>query len=258
MLQAQNISFKYKEKNILEGVDLQIHQGDIISLLGPNGSGKSTLIKVLLGLLKPQRGTVFLEGKPILAYPQKAFAKKVAYVPQSSYLPFSYTVLEVVIMGRIAHQSIFSHYTQKDEKIAKDTLELLGIAMLENLVYNELSGGQKQLVLIARALAQEAKILIMDEPVSGLDYGNQLRLLEQIQYLATKGYTFLKSTHYPDHALLISNKVMLMKEGKIIADGDTLSVINEQSIKTLYGVDVTISHAFQNQHICIPTFKKRV
>lgn len=252
MLRAQNICFKYEQKDILKNVDLELKEGDVISLLGPNGAGKSTLIKILLGLLQPVKGKVFLEEKLLNEYSAKELAKKIAYVPQKSFSPFSYKVLEVVMMGRLAYQTLFSHYTKEDKIVAQTSLDMLGIRNLEDEAYNQLSGGQQQLVLIARALAQEAKIFIMDEPVSGLDYGNQLRLLTQIQSLSKKGYTFLKSTHYPDHALMISNKTVLMKEGKIFAKGESLEVINEQNIKILYGVDVEIAK-FKNKNICIPS-----
>jgi iron complex transport system ATP-binding protein len=252
MLCAQNICFKYEQKDILKNVDLELKEGDVISLLGPNGAGKSTLIKILLGLLQPVKGKVFLEEKLLNEYSAKELAKKIAYVPQKSFSPFSYKVLEVVMMGRLAYQTLFSHYTKEDKIVAQKSLDMLGIRNLEDEAYNQLSGGQQQLVLIARALAQEAKIFIMDEPVSGLDYGNQLRLLTQIQSLSKKGYTFLKSTHYPDHALMISNKTVLMKEGKIFAKGESLEVINEQNIKILYGVDVEIAK-FKNKNICIPS-----
>jgi len=252
MLRAQNICFKYEQKDILKNVDLELKEGDVISLLGPNGAGKSTLIKILLGLLQPVKGKVFLEEKLLNEYSAKELAKKIAYVPQKSFSPFSYKVLEVVMMGRLAYQTLFSHYTKEDKIVAQKSLDMLGIRNLEDEAYNQLSGGQQQLVLIARALAQEAKIFIMDEPVSGLDYGNQLRLLTQIQSLSKKGYTFLKSTHYPDHALMISNKTVLMKEGKIFAKGESLEVINEQNIKILYGVDVEIAK-FKNKNICIPS-----
>lgn len=252
MLRAQDICFGYGQKDILKNVDLTLNEGDVVSLLGPNGAGKSTLIKILLGLLQPQSGKVLLEEKMLNEYSAKELAKKIAYVPQKSFSPFSYKVLEVVMMGRLAYQTLFSHYTKEDRLVSQKSLDMLGIRDLEERAYNQLSGGQQQLVLIARALAQEAKIFIMDEPVSGLDYGNQLRLLSQIQNLSKKGYTFLKSTHYPDHALMISNKTVLMKEGRIFANGESLEVINEQNIKILYGVDVEIAH-FKDKNICIPS-----
>jgi iron complex transport system ATP-binding protein len=256
MLHVNNISFSYANKDILQDISFTIQEGDIISLLGPNGAGKSTLIKIMLGLLKPKSGAVYIQNKDINTYKPKELAKRVAYVPQSSYLPFSYTTLEVVIMGRISYQSIFSKYSKKDEDVALESLQTLGIADLKDRPYNELSGGQKQLVLIARALSQEAKVFIMDEPVSGLDYGNQLRLLETLQRLSAQGFTFLKSTHYPDHAFLVSNEVILMKDGKIVEKGSTQKVINQKSIYDLYGIDVDIESSTKGYSMCVPKFTR--
>lgn len=256
MIRTENISFSYGKKTILDSVNMQINEGDIVSLLGPNGAGKSTLIKILLGLLNPDTGDVYLESVNIKSYKEKELARKVAYVPQSSYLPFSYSVLDIVIMGRISYKSIFSKYSKKDKKIAENCLERLGILTLKDKMYNELSGGQQQLVLISRALAQEAKVFIMDEPVSGLDYGNQMRLLESIKHLADQGYTFLKSTHYPDHAFLVSNKAVLMKEGKILTMGSPDETITKENINILYGIDVSIEMTFHGSNMCIPKFIK--
>lgn len=256
MIRAQNVSFSYSKKLILDNVSIEIKEGDVVSLLGPNGAGKSTLIKILLGLLNPQGGDVYLDNENIKSYKEKELARKVAYVPQGSYLPFSYTVLDIVIMGRISHQSIFSTYGKKDREIAQNSLKQLGILNLKDKTYNELSGGQKQLVLISRALAQEAKVFVMDEPVSGLDYGNQLRLLENIKNLSNQGYTFLKSTHYPDHAFLVSNKVVLMKEGKILTMGSPDSVITKENINTLYDIDVSVDMTRHGSNMCIPNFTK--
>lgn len=254
MIRTENISFSYGKKTILDSVNMQIKEGDIVSLLGPNGAGKSTLIKILLGLLNPHAGDVYLDSVNLKSYKEKELARKVAYVPQSSYLPFSYSVLDIVIMGRISYQSIFSKYSKKDKKIAENCLEKLGILNLKDKMYNELSGGQQQLVLISRALAQEAKVFIMDEPVSGLDYGNQMRLLESIKNLADQGYTFLKSTHYPDHAFLVSNKVVLMKEGKILTMGSPDEIITRENINILYGIDVSIDMTLHGSNMCIPKF----
>lgn len=256
MIKVENINFKYKNTNVLEDINFEISEGDIISLLGPNGAGKSTLIKIILGLLKQDDGEVYLRDKNIQEYKKQELAKNVAYVPQTSHLPFSYSVLDVVIMGRIAYQSIFSKYSEKDKKISQECLDKLGILDLQDKLYNELSGGQKQLVLISRALAQEAKVFIMDEPVSGLDYGNQIRLLESIKKLASEGYTFLKSTHYPDHAFLVSNKVILMKDGHILDIGTPQDIITKENINKLYGIDVSVDITKYGAHMCIPKFQK--
>lgn len=258
MIEAKNISFSYGKKIILKDISLNIKRGDILSLLGPNGTGKSTLIKILLGLIKPDSGKVLLEDKCIQSYSKKDLAKKVAYVSQGSSLPFAYDVIDIVIMGRISYQGIFSKYTKKDEEIAINSLEKLGIAHLKDRLFNQLSGGEQQLVLIARALTQEAEFFIMDEPVTGLDYGNQIRLLEIIQSLSQQGLTFLKTTHYPDHAFLVSNEVILLKEGEILAQGKANEVITNQSIQKLYNIDVNIDKTEYGFNICIPKFNNKV
>lgn len=256
MIKIENINFKYKSLPVLENINFEIKEGDVISLLGPNGAGKSTLIKIILGLLEQDDGEVYYSNKNIKLYKKKDLAKKIAYVPQTSYLPFSYSVLDVVIMGRIAYQSIFSKYSKKDKEIAQACLENLGIIELQDKLYNELSGGQKQLVLISRALAQEAKLFIMDEPVSGLDYGNQIRLLENIKRLSKQGYTFLKSTHYPDHAFLVSNKTILMHNGHIIDIGTPEKTITKENINKLYGIEVSVDMTKYGANMCIPNFPK--
>lgn len=256
MIKVENISFKYKSMNVLENINFEINEGDIISLLGPNGAGKSTIIKIILGLLTQDTGEVYYKHKNIKLYKKKDLAKKIAYVPQTSHLPFSYSVLDVVIMGRIAYQNIFSRYSQRDKEIAKSCLKNLGILDLKDNLYNELSGGQKQLVLISRALAQEARLFIMDEPVSGLDYGNQIRLLENIQKLSKQGYTFLKSTHYPDHAFLVSNKAILMNNGQILDIGTPQNIITKENINKLYGIEVSVDMTKYGASMCIPKFGK--
>jgi len=254
ILEAKNIFFSYDKKNILEDISLVLEQGDIISLLGENGAGKSTLIKILLGLQKPKAGEVFLYNKNLKSYSHKNIAKQLAYIPQSNNLAFSFSVFEVVLSARISYQSMFSSYCEKDKKIAKESLDFLNIIHLKNRLFNELSGGQKQLVLIARALSQGAKTFIMDEPISGLDYGNCLRLLEQIKILAKQGYTFLKSTHHPEHAFLVSNKVILIKNKKILAQGKTAEVLSEKNLKTLYDIDINIEKNSHGYNTCIPRF----
>ncbi len=251
ILQAQNISFAYGKKTILKNIDFSIEQGDVIALLGPNGSGKSTLMKVLLGLYKAQ-GEIRLEGKKLSAYSKKEMAQKIAYVPQMHKIPFAYTVLEVVMMGRLAHTTMFSNYTANDYTIAMQSLEKVGMHACEKQPYAILSGGQQQLVLIARALAQEAKILFMDEPVNGLDYGNQIKLLRLVKSLAKEGYTFLKTTHYPDHALYATNRVAMMQHGEMIGCDKTTSLLTAQTIQMLYGIEVVLEKTKQGVHFCVP------
>ena len=233
---------------------LDIKEGSIVSLLGPNGTGKSTLMKIFLGLLRPQSGQIILKNTPLKAYSSKDVSRLVAYVSQSSMVTFAFTALDVVLMARVSTQSFFAGANKRDIDISIESLERLGVGHLASRVYQTLSGGEKQLVLIARALAQEAKILVMDEPVSGLDYGNQLKLLEIIIELSSEGYTILKSTHFPEHALMLGGDVVAIKEGKVFASGNSKNTINEQLINSLYKTDICIKQTECGFPVCIPRF----
>ncbi|MDD3344634.1 MAG: ABC transporter ATP-binding protein [Sulfurospirillaceae bacterium] len=254
MIEVQNLSFEYTQKKILESIYLSIKPGGIVALLGPNGTGKSTLLKLMLGILNPSSGTILLHQHELSTYTQQQLATHMAYVPQSSMQPFAFSVFEIVLMGRISQQTLFSTYTLKDKQIVLDVLETIGILHLKDRAYNQLSGGEKQLVLIARALAQEAPLLLMDEPVSGLDYGNQLRLLEHLDVLASKGTTIIMTTHFPDHALLVASDVILIQNGKLFAQGSPRSVITEENLRALYDVNVSVQSSIHGFSMCIPQF----
>jgi iron complex transport system ATP-binding protein len=254
VLSCNNLHFNYGKKKVLGGIDLELKEGEILSLLGPNGTGKSTLMKIILGLLKPQDGHVAVYGKALGRYGAKERAKTVAYVPQSSNVAFAFSALDVVMMGRVSHGSIFSNPTKTDREKAVEAMDRLGIASLANRDYPTMSGGEKQLTLIARVLAQGAKILIMDEPISGLDYGNQLLLLETIISLSKEGYSFLKSTHFPEHAMIIGGRTIAIKNGSVIADGDSANVISPELIGILYGAKVDIKSTECGYPVCVPSF----
>lgn len=252
MIEVKNLSFKYTDKLILENINFNIKKGDIVAILGENGSGKSTLLKLILSFLKPLKGEVLIENKNVNSYDKKALAKKIAYVPQSSSLPFSYTVLEVVLMARISYQSIFSTYSAKDKEIAIESLKQLEIQNLKHRFFSDLSGGQKQLVLIARALAQKAQVLIMDEPSSSLDYSNELMLLNQIKKLAKSGFTVIQTTHNPNHAFFVSSKTLLLKDKKVFAFGNSEDILTSKSINSLYNVEVELYESSEKIKFCIP------
>lgn len=251
LIEARGLRFSYASKQVLHDVDFTLHTGDVVSLLGPNGSGKSTLLKVLLGLYRAE-GEVCFMGKPIQQYTRTELARFISYVPQIHHIPFSYTVFDVVLMGRLAFSGMLSNYTKADRYQARLALEQVGIVELAEESFSHLSGGQQQLVLIARALAQQARILFMDEPVNGLDYGNQIRLLRLIKEFSRQGYTFLKTTHYPDHAMYCSNRVALLKQGRMIACGMVEKVLTVEKIARLYGVEVEIVCNSQGEHFCLP------
>lgn len=254
IFQVKNLHFGYKNHKVLDGVDFTLFSGEVISLLGPNGCGKSTFIRLLLSLIKAQKGSISLIDKPIDKYSHKDIASLIAYIPQYHNVPFNYSVLEMVLMGRISKLGFFGTPTQIDRSKSLDALKRVGIEDLASRPFGQLSGGQKQLVLLARALAQEVNTFIMDEPVNGLDYGNQIRLLELIHNLAKEGYTFIKTTHYPDHALLVSSRVVVMNQGKIIADGAPKDVIVSEMIEEVYGIQAQIID-YGNHKRCVPVFR---
>lgn len=253
LLQADNITFGYSSKTVLHDVSLSIRKGEIVSLLGPNGCGKTTLLKVLLGLHPlRQGGRVRFEGRELATINQKALARSVAYVPQVHRASFAYRVIDVVLMGRMPHKPFFARYNSHDLEVARNALNKLSILHLEERPYTEISGGERQLALIARAIAQGAHTFIFDEPANGLDYGNQIRLLEELISLSGEGYTFIKSTHFPDHALWVSDRVIMMKQGSIIANGSSDETITRDNLYSLYGREVDI-HALKGHfRVCVP------
>jgi len=253
LIKVEDISFGYTRKTVLNDVSLSIMAGEVVTLLGPNGCGKSTLIKIILGLLRPATGTIFFNGENILHIGSKSLAREIAYVPQIHKSSFPYKVMDMVLMGRIPHKTFFFRYSKTDVDIASDALERLAIAHLADRACTEISGGERQLTLIARALAQGAKTFIMDEPASGLDYGNQLRLLDQIIKLSREGYTFIKSTHSPEHALWIADRVIMIKNGAVVAEGACDDVISPENLFYLYKAKVNVMKLNGSSFgVCVP------
>ncbi|MBU1054639.1 MAG: ABC transporter ATP-binding protein [Proteobacteria bacterium] len=249
---VKGVFFGYNGKPVLEDINFHIRAGEIVTLLGPNGCGKSTLIKIILGLLHPARGSVFINGTDITRLSSKTIARKIAYVPQTHRSSFPYSVTDIVLMGRIPHKTFFYRYSNEDIKIAKDAMERLSISHLAMRPYTELSGGERQLAIIARAIAQGAKTIIMDEPASGLDYGNQLRLLEQIINLSGSGYTFVKSTHSPEHALWVADRAIMIKSGGIVADGKCNDIVNSENLFHLYNAKIDVMRVNGSLRFCAP------
>ncbi len=253
LMEAENITFGYCKRTVLHDVSLSIRKGEIVSLLGPNGCGKTTLLKVLLGLNRMDSGQVLFEGRDISTMDQKTMARNIAYVPQFHRASFAYRVLDVVLMGRMPHKSFFARYDNRDMELARGALDKLSILHLEDRPYTEISGGERQLALIARALTQGAHTFIFDEPANGLDYGNQIKLLEELVNLSGEGYTFIKSTHFPDHALWVADRVVMLKDGSIIADGGPDETITTGNLYTLYGREVDVHALKENFKVCVPS-----
>lgn len=238
MLQLKNICSGYKNKEIIRNIDLNVNLGEAICILGPNGVGKTTLFKTILGFIKPISGEVLLEGKNLLSMDRREIAKIIGYVPQGHIPPFPYKVKDVVIMGRCPYIGSFSSPSLEDEKFVDNLLYKLKIYDLRDKYYTEISGGERQLVLIARALAQEPKLLIMDEPTSNLDFGNQIRVLEHIRNLVTySNIGLIMTTHHPNHVFLCGTEVVLMKNGEIFKSGDPSKIMTEENLKEIYGVN---------------------
>lgn len=255
-LDLLNVSCGYGQKNILSNITFSIESGKILCILGPNGVGKSTLFKTILGFLKLQNGSILLDGESILNWSRRSMAKSIAYVPQTQPQPFSFSVLEVVTMGRAPHLRSFESPAKKDVEIAEGSLDRLGVLFLKDRIFSELSGGERQMVLIARALTQQPQVLIMDEPTSSLDFGNQIRVLKQIKRLAQSGLCIVMTSHFPDHAYLCSAKVILLQKDKNYQTGVFDEVVTEENLRKAYGIDVKIIHTVDDKgaviKACIP------
>lgn len=243
MIQVSQLSFAYSKKHpVLRNLNFTIEPGEIINILGPNGCGKSTLLKAILGFLPLKRGLVHINGHDVVSLRPQRLARLLSYVPQMHNTPFNYQVLDVVLMGRVFSGPWYK-YTREDHDIAWDALHRVRLSDLASRPYQHLSGGQRQLVLIARALAQGADYFIMDEPVTGLDYSNQFYLLETIRELSAQGgaqktgkLIFILTTHHPEHALFLGGRALLIQKGQLLADGPVEAVVTAQGICDLYGI----------------------
>ena len=252
-LEVRNVSFSYGEHQVLNDVSFKVDAGKLVSVLGPNGVGKSTLFRCMLGLLKTYDGSITVDGKETRNMGARELAHHVAYVPQSHYPAFNYTVLDMVLMGTSSRTSPFSPPRGKEITAAMEALERMGMAEFAHRDYTHISGGERQMVLIARALAQHAKVLMMDEPTANLDYGNQMRVMEQVRKLTGEGYTILQSTHNPDQAYLFSHQILAVQNGQIIADGSPNEVMDADLIRALYGIDVNVESFCDDKfRVCVP------
>jgi iron complex transport system ATP-binding protein len=254
-ISINNLSFSYGTRKILKNIHLDIEPNCLLSVLGANGVGKSTLFKCILGLLKGYTGEIAVNNINTKNLSPQKLAKQIAYIPQSHHPIFNYSVIDVVLMGTTSQSGFLSIPKKEQKETAYSALEQLKIRHLAQRGYAEISGGERQLVIIARALAQQAKILIMDEPTSNLDYGNQVRVLEEVKKLTQSGYTVIQSTHNPEQAFLYADQVLVLKEGAIEEIGKPNEVLNKSLIKNIYDVNVELydlNTCSRNVRICIP------
>lgn len=240
-LEARALAFGWPSHRVGEGLDAALREGEVAALLGPNGSGKSTLMRTLLGLQAPLAGEVRLDGKPLGAWEAAARARRLAYVPQAADAYFDFSLRELVEMGRTAHRGVFASPSPKDREVAAAALDRLGIAHLADRPVNGVSGGERQLALVARALATEAAFLVMDEPTANLDFGNQARVLEEIARLRDAGMGLLVSTHHPEHAFRVADRALLLAKGRLVAAGPVESTLTAENLTALYGRPLAVA-----------------
>ena len=254
-LRVSNLSFAYGDVEVLHDISFEAYPGELIAVVGPNGVGKSTLFKSLLGFNSHYTGTIELQGSDIKSMSSRQRAKSIAYIPQASAQTFNYSVLELVVMGASPHLGVFEQPSSQDSEHALQILDELGIAHLAYRGCSNISGGEYQLMLLARALMQNATVLVMDEPTANLDYGNQYRVMQRIAGLARRDFVVIFSAHDPNQVLLNATRSLVLEKGRIIADGTPEQVLTEQLLSRLYRIDVH-RHSVQEQdgtvRVCVP------
>ena len=256
-VEARNLAIGYPGHTVGSDISLAAGSGAVFCLLGPNGSGKTTLFKTLLGLIPARAGQVLLAEQPIERLSRAEIARRVAYVPQAHAAPFAFSAFEVVLMGRTAHLGLFSQPGEADREAARAALARLRIEDLAEADYTRLSGGQRQLVLIARALVQETATLIMDEPTASLDFGNQALVLREIAGVAADGLTVILSTHDPDHAFAVGTEVALLHEGGVRAAGTPAAALSAEALSSVYGIAVRITELADGGTVCVPSLARQ-
>lgn len=242
--EVRDLTFSYHtgDRKVLDGASLQLNKGDILCILGPNGAGKTTLLNCMAGLLKPDAGRVVLCGKDLESMKAKEIAGLVGYVPQTHTPAFDYTVLDFVLMGRAPRTGTFSRPGKDDESLCMEILRSMGIDSLAGKSYLEISGGERQQVLIARAIAQQPAAILFDEPTAHLDYGNQHRVLNRIKQMAKEGFSVIITTHNPDHALLLGDKAAIVSRTGHITQGIVSEIITKEKLSEVYDIDLHLEY----------------
>lgn len=259
ILTASEICAGYGVEDVVSNVSFEVRSGDVLCLLGPNGVGKTTLFKALLGFLPTRSGVFSIDRQGLPFHNRKRLAKLIGYVPQVHEPPFPFRTLDVVVMGSIGSAKLFSGPSKADFAEAARILEMLGVARLKETIYTEISGGERQMVLIARALMQKPRFLVMDEPTSSLDFGNQMKVLRQVQLLAKSGIGIVMTSHFPDHAFLCCTKAAIMSKNEPFHVGVVEEIVTEETLRRAYGIDVHIFRANLKGRMiktCVPLLEK--
>ncbi|NLL62253.1 MAG: ABC transporter ATP-binding protein [Candidatus Atribacteria bacterium] len=239
ILEVNDLGFAFhKNRLIFNGVNFNVDKGEILSILGPNGSGKSTLLNCIANFYKPQHGSILLNGESISKINLRNIAQIIGYVPQVHIPTYAYTVREFTVMGRTPYIGAFGKPSKMDYRIAEASLKRVGIFHIKDRPYTEISGGERQLALIARVLTQEPKIILFDEPTAHLDYGNQYRIVQMISQLANEGYAVIMTTHNPEHAIILNGKVAILNRNGTFIVGKATDTIDATTLSNLYGLTI--------------------
>ena len=252
MLDVRDLAFGFASRRIGEGVSFTLAPGETLAVLGGNGAGKTTLLRTLLGLLPPLRGSIGIDGVPVDSLSPAGRATRMAYVPQQYVPAYGFSVADAVLMGRAAHVGTFARPGRDDHAIVDQMLHTLGIAALASRPVTEISGGERQLVVIARALAQQAPLLLLDEPTSNLDFGNRVRVLRELDRLRALGLTIVFSTHEPDQALAHADRALLIADGRPLALDTAARALTAENISRLYHTPVRLFALDERRYACVP------
>lgn len=262
LLEAVDLAIGHGRRVVARGLGLALVPGQVLCLLGPNGGGKTTLLRTLLGLIPPLDGQALLDGEAVHRLPRGVVARRLAYVPQASLGGVAYPAREMVAMGRAVRLPLLAAPGRHDREVAEAALTRVGIGHLADRPVTWLSGGERQLVLIARALAQEAAALVLDEPTASLDFRNQALVLNQLRGLADRdGLAVLMTTHHPDHAFLVADAVALLQGGRLVGPAAPEVLVTAARLREAYGVETaigTIETPSGPRRVCAPLLPPRV
>ena len=251
-LTGRKLFYSYTpERMILKDISFCFKSGEIVSILGPNGAGKTTFLNCLANLVPLDKGEIFIDDKNIKKIPPREVAKVIGYVPQIIVPSFDFSVLEYVVTGCAPHMGTLSRLKQEHYDIAMEAIKRMGIEKLWNRSYSQISGGERQQVSIARALAQRPAFILMDEPTAHLDYGNQIKVLKTVRSLKEEGYGVILTTHNPDHALLLQDQVAILDRNGVLSTGLSTDVLKEQNLSELYGTELKLFYEAQlGREVC--------